>query len=106
MYCESGQKNILEIWKHGIKLRRRLLMRNMSYTFDVCIEDVGHLSKGCTGAHISLIRREATLQWYHLDLCKNVIGEAVYPVVEATNLYYGGADIADIYITNLLTLLK
>ncbi|KAK9062058.1 hypothetical protein SSX86_019243 [Deinandra increscens subsp. villosa] len=31
---------------------------------------------------------------YHLDLCKNVFGEGVYPVVEATNLYYGGTDIA------------
>ncbi|KAJ0464103.1 putative peptidase S28, alpha/Beta hydrolase [Helianthus annuus] len=28
---------------------------------------------------------------YHLDLCKNVFGEGVYPV---TNLYYGGTDIA------------
>ncbi|GJV90788.1 probable serine protease EDA2 [Tanacetum coccineum] len=31
---------------------------------------------------------------YHLDLCKNVFGEGVYPVVDATNLYYGGTDIA------------
>ncbi|KAI7728815.1 hypothetical protein M8C21_022637 [Ambrosia artemisiifolia] len=31
---------------------------------------------------------------YHLDLCKNVFGEGVYPVVDSTNLYYGGTDIA------------
>ncbi|CAI9272300.1 unnamed protein product [Lactuca saligna] len=31
---------------------------------------------------------------YHLDLCKNVFGEGVYPVVDATNLYYGGKNIA------------
>ncbi|XP_024989439.1 probable serine protease EDA2 [Cynara cardunculus var. scolymus] len=31
---------------------------------------------------------------YHLDLCKNVFGEDVYPVVDDTNLYYGGTDIA------------
>ncbi|KAD7479193.1 hypothetical protein E3N88_02329 [Mikania micrantha] len=31
---------------------------------------------------------------YHLDLCKNVFGEGVYPVVDDTNLYYGGTDIA------------
>ncbi|KAK1410465.1 hypothetical protein QVD17_37002 [Tagetes erecta] len=31
---------------------------------------------------------------YHLDLCKNVFGEGVYPPVDATNLYYGGTDIA------------
>ncbi|XP_024974173.1 probable serine protease EDA2 [Cynara cardunculus var. scolymus] len=31
---------------------------------------------------------------YHLDLCKNVFGEGVYPVIDATNLYYGGTDIA------------
>lgn len=31
---------------------------------------------------------------YHLDLCKNVFGEGVYPEVDATNLYYGGTKIA------------
>ncbi|MFS8034029.1 putative prolyl oligopeptidase [Helianthus anomalus] len=31
---------------------------------------------------------------YHMDLCKNVFGEGVYPVVDSTNLYYGGTDIA------------
>ncbi|XP_076929722.1 putative serine protease EDA2 [Bidens hawaiensis] len=31
---------------------------------------------------------------YHLDLCKDVFGEGVYPVVNFTNLYYGGTDIA------------
>lgn len=31
---------------------------------------------------------------YHLDLCKNVFGDGVYPEVEATNLYYGGTKIA------------
>ena len=32
-----------------------------------------------------------------------MFGEGVYLVVDATNLYYGGTDIAGIYITNLLT---
>lgn len=31
---------------------------------------------------------------YHLDLCKNVFGEGIYPKVDATNLYYGGTKIA------------
>ncbi|KAK7376057.1 hypothetical protein VNO78_34907 [Psophocarpus tetragonolobus] len=31
---------------------------------------------------------------YHLDLCKNVFGEGVFPDVDATNLYYGGTNIA------------
>ncbi|KAM5546725.1 putative serine protease EDA2 [Rosa sericea] len=31
---------------------------------------------------------------YHLDLCKNVFGEGIYPEVDATNLYYGGKRIA------------
>lgn len=31
---------------------------------------------------------------YHLDLCKNIFGEGVYPTVDATNLYYGGRKIA------------
>ncbi|MCH80103.1 thymus-specific serine protease [Trifolium medium] len=31
---------------------------------------------------------------YHLDLCKYVFGDGVFPVVDATNLYYGGTKIA------------
>ncbi|KAI0488311.1 hypothetical protein KFK09_028139 [Dendrobium nobile] len=31
---------------------------------------------------------------YHLDLCKNVFGEGVYPDVDMTNIYYGGTRIA------------
>ncbi|KMZ68132.1 Serine carboxypeptidase S28 family protein [Zostera marina] len=31
---------------------------------------------------------------YHLDLCKNVFGEILYPDVNMTNLYYGGTRIA------------
>ncbi|KAL1810185.1 hypothetical protein ACET3Z_027175 [Daucus carota] len=31
---------------------------------------------------------------YHLDLCKNVFGEGIYPKVDETNLYYGGTKIA------------
>ncbi|KAL5566763.1 hypothetical protein UlMin_029927 [Ulmus minor] len=30
---------------------------------------------------------------YHLDLCKNVFGEGIYPNVTATNIYYGGKNI-------------
>ncbi|KAF1872035.1 hypothetical protein Lal_00012256 [Lupinus albus] len=31
---------------------------------------------------------------YHLDLCKNVFGDGIFPAVDATNLYYGGTKIA------------
>ncbi|KAF7828934.1 putative serine protease EDA2 [Senna tora] len=31
---------------------------------------------------------------YHLDLCKNVFGEDIFPDVAATNIYYGGTKIA------------
>ncbi|XP_068639844.1 probable serine protease EDA2 isoform X2 [Aristolochia californica] len=31
---------------------------------------------------------------YHLDLCKNVFGDDIYPDVDMTNLYYGGTKIA------------
>ncbi|XP_044469901.1 probable serine protease EDA2 isoform X1 [Mangifera indica] len=31
---------------------------------------------------------------YHLDLCKNVFGEGIYPDVDMTNIYYGGTRIA------------
>jgi hypothetical protein len=33
---------------------------------------------------------------YHLDLCRNVFGEGVYPDVSMTNLYYGGTGIAGV----------
>lgn len=31
---------------------------------------------------------------YHLDVCKNVFGDGIYPQVSSTNLYYGGTKIA------------
>ncbi|XP_021604033.1 probable serine protease EDA2 isoform X2 [Manihot esculenta] len=31
---------------------------------------------------------------YHLDLCKNLFGEGIYPKVDETNTYYGGTKIA------------
>ncbi|KAJ6915610.1 hypothetical protein NC652_018301 [Populus alba x Populus x berolinensis] len=34
------------------------------------------------------------LQVYHLDLCKNVFGEGIYPEVDVTNIYYGGTNIS------------
>jgi hypothetical protein len=37
---------------------------------------------------------------YHLDLCKNVFGDGIFPVVDATNLYHGGTKIAGL-VTNL-----
>lgn len=46
---------------------------------------------------------------YHLDLCKNVFGEGVYPEVEMTNIYYGGTKIAGYFFilwVLLLLLLK
>ncbi|KAJ6812403.1 putative serine protease EDA2 isoform X1 [Iris pallida] len=31
---------------------------------------------------------------YHLDLCKNIFGEGIYPAVDMTNIYYGGTRLA------------
>ncbi|KAI5581401.1 hypothetical protein POPTR_007G015400v4 [Populus trichocarpa] len=31
---------------------------------------------------------------YHLDLCKKVFGEGIYPEVDKTNIYYGGTNMA------------
>jgi dolichyl-phosphate-mannose--protein O-mannosyl transferase len=36
----------------------------------------------------------AIVSRYHLDLCRNVFGEGVFPDVFMTNLYYGGTGIA------------
>lgn len=41
---------------------------------------------------------------YHLDLCKNIFGEGVYPDVEMTNIYYGGTRIAGILLELYLTI--
>lgn len=41
---------------------------------------------------------------YHLDLCKNVFGEGIYPEVDATNIYYGGTRIAGPKTNSLLAL--
>ena len=35
---------------------------------------------------------------YHLDLCKKVFGEGIYPEVDKTNIYYGGTNIAGLGI--------
>ncbi|KAJ3690305.1 hypothetical protein LUZ61_019469 [Rhynchospora tenuis] len=39
------------------------------------------------------VRSEQIDSRYHLDLCKNVFGEGVYPEVDMTNIYYGGSKI-------------
>ncbi|GKD65252.1 calmodulin-interacting protein 111 isoform X1, partial [Tanacetum coccineum] len=43
-------------------------LRNMSCSSDVCIEELGRLSEGCTGADISLICREAALAAFQENL--------------------------------------
>ncbi|XP_010271475.1 PREDICTED: probable serine protease EDA2 [Nelumbo nucifera] len=40
------------------------------------------------------IRSSKVDERYHLDLCKNVFGEGIFPDVDMTNIYYGGTDIA------------
>jgi hypothetical protein len=41
---------------------------------------------------------------YHLDLCRNVFGEGVYPDVFMTNLYYGGTRIDGSYLYPAFTI--
>ncbi|MBA0686637.1 hypothetical protein Goari_014229 [Gossypium aridum] len=48
----------------------------------------------CFGAHPT-IQMYCSYCRYHLDLCKNVFGEGIYPEVDVTNIYYGGTNIAD-----------
>lgn len=43
---------------------------------------------------------------YHLDLCKNVFGEGVYPDVDETNIFYGGTSIAGSKINLLISFFK
>ncbi|KAH9662853.1 prolyl carboxypeptidase like protein [Citrus sinensis] len=44
--------------------------------------------------HVFLLYFITCILLYHLDLCKNVFGEGIYPDVDSTNIYYGGTKIA------------
>ncbi|XP_011090436.1 probable serine protease EDA2 isoform X1 [Sesamum indicum] len=58
--------------------------------FQVCTE-VAYFQVAPSNDSIRSLRVDSR---YHLDLCKNVFGEGIYPDVTATNLYYGGTRIA------------
>ncbi|OWM66423.1 hypothetical protein CDL15_Pgr013640 [Punica granatum] len=54
--------------------------------FQVCTE-VAYFQVAPSNDSIRLSKVDTR---YHLDLCKNVFGQGIYPDVDATNLYYGG----------------
>ncbi|XP_020583140.1 probable serine protease EDA2 [Phalaenopsis equestris] len=58
--------------------------------FQVCTE-VAYFQVAPTNDSVRSPRIDAR---YHLDLCKNVFGEGIYPDVDMTNIYYGGTRIA------------
>ncbi|KAK9165267.1 hypothetical protein Scep_000458 [Stephania cephalantha] len=58
--------------------------------FQVCTE-VAYFQVAPSNDSIRSSRVDAR---YHLDLCKNLFGEGIYPDVDATNIYYGGTRIA------------
>ncbi|KAB5547551.1 hypothetical protein DKX38_010957 [Salix brachista] len=58
--------------------------------FQVCTE-VAYFQVAPTN---DSIRSSQVDSRYHLDLCKKVFGEDIYPEVDTTNLYYGGTNIA------------
>ncbi|KAE9450324.1 hypothetical protein C3L33_17766, partial [Rhododendron williamsianum] len=52
-----------------------------------------------SGFHVcSYINQLICMCRYHLDLCKNVFGEGIYPDVDGTNIYYGGKRIAGLNV--------
>ncbi|KAL9690145.1 hypothetical protein QQ045_010541 [Rhodiola kirilowii] len=61
-----------------------------SWWFQVCTE-VAYFQVAPSNDSLRSSKLDAR---YHLDLCKNVFGEGIYPEVVATNLYYGGKNIA------------
>ncbi|WJX88514.1 putative serine protease eda2 [Trifolium repens] len=58
--------------------------------FQVCTE-VGYFQVAPSNDSIRSSKIDTE---YHLDLCKNVFGDGVFPDIDATNLYYGGTKIA------------
>ncbi|KAK7820217.1 putative serine protease eda2 [Quercus suber] len=66
--------------------------------FQVCTEvayfQVAPLNDSVRSTKVDTRHVSHHLIVYHLDLCKNVFGEGIYPDVAATNIYYGGTKIA------------
>ncbi|VFQ75489.1 unnamed protein product [Cuscuta campestris] len=58
--------------------------------FQVCTE-VAYFQVAPTNDSVRSSRVDTS---YHLNLCKNVFGNGIYPDVDGTNLYYGGTNIA------------
>ncbi|CAL4934353.1 unnamed protein product [Urochloa decumbens] len=61
--------------------------------FQVCSE-VAYFQVAPETGSVRSARINTKTGLYHLDLCRNVFGEGVYPDVFMTNLYYGGTRIA------------
>ncbi|MCL7027547.1 hypothetical protein MKW94_009298 [Papaver nudicaule] len=74
-------------------LKRTVLSENSAdrlWWFQVCTE-VAYFQVAPVN---DSIRSSKVDTRYHLDLCRNVFGEDVYPDVDGTNLYYGGTKLA------------
>ncbi len=73
----------------GLQKLTQSMCQNMASSMKTILVFMSILLKGCYSCR------------YHLDLCKNVFGEGIYPEVDATNLYYGGKKITgkNIYLS-------
>ena len=73
-----------------------------------CLSLVTRIFCQCDGIyrHIRLRPCGCFISRYHLDLCRNVFGEEVYPDVFMTNLYYGGTRIAGMAFELLSSVLE
>ncbi|KAF9619603.1 hypothetical protein IFM89_007924 [Coptis chinensis] len=77
------------------KAGKDLLEAYASYVKDYYLGSLGVSTDTYDQRHLkSTAISEDSGDRYHLDLCKNVFGEGVYPNVDATNIYYGGTKIA------------
>ncbi|EPS71238.1 hypothetical protein M569_03521, partial [Genlisea aurea] len=73
-------------------LKRMQVSSDRLWWFQVCTEvayfQVAPLNDSIRSSKVD------TRQSYHLDLCKNVFGDGIFPDVNSTNLRYGGTNIA------------
>ncbi|KAG7584229.1 Peptidase S28 [Arabidopsis suecica] len=94
-YSKYVREYCMRFWGLRVRTYNRKHLRNTVVTadsayrlwwFQVCTE-LGYFQ---VAPKNDSVRSQQINTMFHLDLCKSLFGEGVYPKVDATNLYYGG----------------
>ncbi|KFK40185.1 hypothetical protein AALP_AA3G341500, partial [Arabis alpina] len=98
-YSRYVREYCMRVWGLLVRTYNRKHMRNTVVTadsayrlwwFQVCTE----LAYFQVAPAKDSVRSQQINTEFHLDLCKSIFGEGIYPKVNATNMYYGGDKIA------------